>query len=186
MFSQKISIRRATPDDASLIANIGARTFEASFRADNRLEDMERYLSLSFSKAHIAAQLADPSSIFLLAYEECKAVGYVMLRASKKPISVTGTKPVELVRFYVEEEIIGKGYGSALMNSCLEEAKKNGYRTIWLGVWEKNLRAIGFYEKWGFTKVGTKSFVLGSDLQNDHIMARPVEMVAQPLRIDAT
>lgn len=178
MIIHKFSIRRARPDDASLITEIGASTFEASFGADNRLEDMEQYLSLSFSKAHIDAQLADPSSIFLLAYEDCKAVGYVMLRVSKNPISVTGTKPVELVRLYIDEEIIGKGYGSALMNFCLKEAKKNGHRTIWLGVWEKNLRAIRFYEKWGFTKVGTKEFVLGSDVQNDHIMARPVEMVA--------
>ena len=177
MISQKLSIRRATPDDASLIADIGAITFEASFGANNRLEDMEQYLSLSFSKAHIEAQLAEPSTIFLLAYEDCKAVGYVMLRVSKKPMPVIGPKPVELVRLYIEEEIIGKGYGSALMNSCLKEAKKNGRRTIWLGVWEKNLRAIRFYEKWGYTKLGTKEFVLGSDLQNDHIMARPVEMV---------
>ncbi len=177
MISQKLSIRRATPDDSSLIADIGAITFEASFGANNRLEDMEQYLSLSFSKAHIEAQLAEPSTIFLLAYEDCKAVGYVMLRVSKKPMPVIGPKPVELVRLYIEEEIIGKGYGSALMNSCLKEAKKNGRRTIWLGVWEKNLRAIRFYEKWGYTKLGTKEFVLGSDLQNDHIMARPVEMV---------
>jgi ribosomal protein S18 acetylase RimI-like enzyme len=176
MNSQTLRIHQATPDDAELIARIGARTFEASFGADNRPEDMERYLSRSFSKVYIAAQLADPSSIFLLAHKEGKAVGYLMLRESKKPISVTGTKPVELVRLYVEEESIGKGYGSALMNACLETAKKNGYGTIWLGVWEKNLRAIGFYEKWGFTKIGKKDFVLGSDLQKDHIMARPVEM----------
>jgi ribosomal protein S18 acetylase RimI-like enzyme len=176
MTRQTLSIHRATPDDAELIARIGARTFEASFGADNRPEDMERYLSQNFSKVYISDQLADPSSIFLLAHKEGKTVGYLMLRTGKKPISVTGNKPVELVRLYIEEEITGKGYGSALMNACLEEAKKNGYRTIWLGVWEKNLRAIGFYEKWGFTKVGKKEFVLGSDLQKDHIMARSVEM----------
>ena len=178
MINQKLSIRRATPDDAGLIADLGARTFEASFGADNRPEDMEQYISLNFSETHIAAQLSDPSSIFLLAYAECQAVGYVMLRAGKKPVSVTGTKPVELVRLYVEEELKGRGYGSALMNSGLEEAKKNGHHTIWLGVWEKNLQAIRFYEKCGFTIVGTKEFVLGSDLQHDHIMARPVEIVA--------
>jgi len=178
MTSQKLSIRRATPDDGSLIADMGARTFVAAFGADNRLEDMEQYLSLNFSKTHIEAQLSDLSSIFLLAYEDCKAVGYVMLRVSKKPISVTGPKPIELVRLYIEEEVIGKGYGSALLNSCLEEAEKNGHRTIWLGVWQKNLRAIRFYEKWGFTKVGTKEFILGNDLQHDYIMARPVKMVA--------
>jgi ribosomal protein S18 acetylase RimI-like enzyme len=134
MTRQTLSIHLATPDDAELIARIGARTFEASFGADNRPEDMERYLSQNFSKVYIAAQLADPSSIFLLAHKEGKAAGYLMLRTGKKPISVTGNKPVELVRLYIEEEITGKGYGSALMNACLEEAKKNGYRTIWLGV----------------------------------------------------
>lgn len=178
MSSRKLSIRRATPDDASLIADIGARTFEASFGADNRLVDMKQYLSLNFSKTHIEAQIAEPSSVFLLAYEDCKVIGYAMLRVSKKPISVIGTKPVELARIYFEAEIIEKGYGSTLMNTCLEEAQKNGHRTIWLGVWEKNLRAIRFYEKWEFTKVGTKEFVLGSDLQNDHIMERPVDVVA--------
>ena len=160
MSSRKLSIRQATSDDASLIANIGARTFESSFGADNRLEDMERYLSLNFSKAHIEAEMDDPSSVFLLACENGQAVGYAMLRVSKKPASVIGTRPVELVRIYIEANIIGTGYGTALMNTCLEEAKKNGHRTIWLGVWEKNLRAIRFYEKWGFKKIGTKEFVL--------------------------
>jgi len=177
MISQKLSICQATLDDDSLIADMGARTFEAAFGADNRPEDIKQYLSLNFSKTHIKAQLSDPSSIFLLACEDSKAVGYVMLRVSKKPMAVTGIKPVELVRLYIEEDIIGKGYGSALMNSCLEEAKKKGHQTIWLGVWQKNLRAIRFYENWGFRKVGTKEFILGSDLQHDYIMARPVEMV---------
>jgi len=176
MIIQKLNIRRATPEDASLIADIGVRTFEDSFGPDNRLEDMEQYLSMSFSKVHIEAQLSDPASVFLLAYENEKAVGYVMLRMSKTPNAVSGANPVELVRFYVEAKSIGKGYGSALMDACLEEAKKDRHRTIWLGVWEKNQQAIRFYEKWGFTKVGTKEFVLGSDLQNDHIMARPIEI----------
>ena len=176
MAIQKVILRRATHRDAGRIADIGYRTFKASFWADNRPEDMEQYLSLNFSKARIEAQLADPDSIFFLACENGKEVGYVMLRSGETPDSVPGTKPVELVRIYIEESIIGKGYGSAIMQSCLEAAQSDGHRTIWLGVWEKNLRAIRFYEKWGFEKVGTQKFVLGSDVQNDYIMARPIEM----------
>lgn len=178
MTRQKLIIHRATRRDAGLIADLGHRTFKASFGADNRPEDMEQYLSLNFSKAHIEEQLSDPASIFLLAHKNARAVGYAMLYTGDTPESIPGTKPVELVRFYIEAEIIGKGYGSALMQLCLETAQKNGHRTIWLGVWEKNLRAIRFYEKLGFRKVGTKEFILGSDLQKDHIFARPVEMEA--------
>ena len=178
MISQKLIVRRATRSDAGLIAELGHRTFKDSFGAENRPEDMEQYLSLNFSKARIEAQLSDPASIFLLACEHSNVVGYVMLRTGKKPASVPGTKPIELVRIYIEQKCIGKGYGSSLMQSCLETANKNGYRTIWLGVWEKNHRAIRFYEKCGFKKVGTKEFILGSDLQKDHILARPVELEA--------
>ena len=119
---------------AGLIAALGARTFKASFGADNRPEDMAQYLSQSFSEAHIEAQLAEHSTLFLIACEDRKAVGYAMLREGKAPVAVTGTEPVELVRIYVENDIIGAGYGAALMNACLEEVKRNGHRTIWLGV----------------------------------------------------
>jgi ribosomal protein S18 acetylase RimI-like enzyme len=58
------------------------------------------------------------------------------------------------------------------MRACLEEARKMGHATIWLGVWEKNERAIRFYDKWGFRKIGEKQFVLGRDVQTDFIMER--------------
>ena len=123
MISKKLKIRRAAINDARLIANLGARTFETAFGAENRHEDMEQYLSSNFTETYIGTQLSDPSTVFLIAYENGSAVGYVMLRAGQKPVSVDGPKPLELVRIYLEEEFIGKGYGSGLMNSCLEEAQ---------------------------------------------------------------
>jgi ribosomal protein S18 acetylase RimI-like enzyme len=43
---------------------------------------------------------------------------------------------------------------------------------VWLGVWEKNARAIRFYTAWGFEKVGEQDFRLGNDLQRDWIMQK--------------
>ena len=60
------------------------------------------------------------------------------------------------------------------MGACLAEAEHRGYQAIWLGVWERNDRAISFYEKWGFATVGTKEFVLGSDAQTDLVMERSI------------
>jgi ribosomal protein S18 acetylase RimI-like enzyme len=60
------------------------------------------------------------------------------------------------------------------MQACLDEAKQNHCDVIWLDVWERNPRAIAFYRKWGFVQVGTQTFQLGDDLQNDWIMARSV------------
>jgi ribosomal protein S18 acetylase RimI-like enzyme len=178
MNANQVSIREATDSDSGLIAAFGARTFEDSFGSFNTQEDMEEYLSSHFSKEHIRSQLADRSSTFLLAFEDDQVVGYSMLYAGSHPDSVFGSNQVELVRIYVDGHRIGKGYGSKLMEACLQTANKSGHDMIWLGVWEKNVRAIAFYEKWGFKKVGMKEFVMGSDVQHDFIMERSTNQAA--------
>jgi ribosomal protein S18 acetylase RimI-like enzyme len=60
------------------------------------------------------------------------------------------------------------------MQRCLGEAASRRRRTIWLGVWERNARAIAFYRRWGFADVGSQPFRLGTDLQTDRVMARRV------------
>jgi ribosomal protein S18 acetylase RimI-like enzyme len=58
------------------------------------------------------------------------------------------------------------------MDTCIAQARAWECDVIWLAVWEKNPRAIAFYEKKGFRKVGRQTFQLGSDIQHDHVMAR--------------
>ena len=119
-----------------------------------------------------AAELADPAITYLLAYAAVKPIGYAKLKTGKVPKSVQGSKPIELVRLYVEKGVIGKGYGAALITACIEAARKSGYETLWLGVWERNERAQNFYRKCGFRQVGFKEFIVGTDVQNDLIMER--------------
>ena len=74
--------------------------------------------------------------------------------------------------FYVVADWHGRGVAKELMTAALEEMKVRGTDVVWLGVWEKNPRAIAFYQKLGFTEIGEHSFLLGNDLQRDVIMAR--------------
>lgn len=99
---------------------------------------------------------------------------YAKLRTGTTDPSVTGSGPVELQRLYVDRSAIGYGVGAALMRASLDAARLAGHRTIWLGVWELNARAISFYERWQFQTVGDHKFRLGSDHQTDLIMVRPV------------
>ena len=170
----KMVIRYATEEDATLLANLGARTFRDSFGHLNHPEDIERYIASNFSPSQIKMELRDPASTFIIQFEGENAIGYVKLSSQKNSTHVTGSAPIELVRIYVIKDAIGKGYGSALMRACIEEAKKTGHETIWLGVWEKNDRAIQFYQRWGFSVVGRQKFLLGNDIQNDLVMERPV------------
>ncbi|HXL80747.1 MAG TPA: GNAT family N-acetyltransferase [Pyrinomonadaceae bacterium] len=169
-----IVVRRGKANDASLLAELGARTFSETFAPDNTAEDMTAYLAASFNPTQQAAELADPDCLFLIAETNSFVVGYAMLRFGNVLDSVTGDTPIELVRLYVSQESLGSGVGAALMKACINEAKQRGYETLWLGVWEHNHRARTFYRKWNFYEVGTHIFQLGDDPQTDILMQRAV------------
>ena len=61
---------------------------------------------------------------------------------------------------------------ATLMQACLDLAHLKGARTMWLGVWERNERAIAFYLKWGFREVGDHRFLVGRDDMRDLILER--------------
>jgi ribosomal protein S18 acetylase RimI-like enzyme len=167
-------VRPATADDVSLLTDLGARTFAETFAADNTPEDMAAYLASAFSLEQQTAELAEPDSVFLIAEVNGVAAGYAKLRAGKPAEDIEATKPIELVRLYVEKEWFGRGVGQVLMRACLDEAQRAGFKTIWLGVWERNLRAQAFYRKWDFRPVGNHVFQLGADAQNDILMKREI------------
>ncbi len=165
-----MNIRYANENDSKLLATLGYKTFNETFAEHNRPQDMASYLSNAFSIDKQISELKDPSTIFLIAEIEGNAVGYAKLKANNKCDAITGRKPIEMERIYSLKEYIGKGIGAQLMQTSIKEAKNRGFDCLWLGVWERNERAILFYEKWGFNKVGSHIFILGKDSQNDFIM----------------
>jgi GNAT superfamily N-acetyltransferase len=168
-------VRHATTDDAGLLAELGARTFFEAFAADNTPEDMAAYLAAAFGRDQQAAELTDSDSVFLIAEVDGVAAGYAKLHAGATPDEVTHDDPIELARLYVSHEWLGRGLAATLMQACIDEAKKKGHRTLWLGVWEHNARARAFYSKWSFREVGEHIFQLGADSQTDILMERQVE-----------
>ena len=90
------------------------------------------------------------------------------------PSCVTARAPGEIQRLYVVKEWHGRGVAQALMDACIGEMKVRGTDIVWLGVWERNPRAIAFYRKFGFTETGDHVFPLGRDPQRDIVMVRPL------------
>jgi GNAT superfamily N-acetyltransferase len=173
MTETTIDIRIAASGDAALLAELGARTFRAAFGWGNTEEDMAAYLAGAFAPDIQAAEIADPSGVFLIAEFAATPAGYARLRRGPAPAAVNAADPVEIVRFYADVPWIGRGVGSAMMEASLRLAAEWGCDTVWLDVWEENPMALAFYEAWGFTVVGRQSFVLGEDVQDDLIMVRP-------------
>lgn len=165
------TVRRAVPADAELLADLAARTFRDTFAADNRPEDMAAHLARSYGPAQQLAEITSTDVVTLLAV--CgEPVAFAQLRRGTPPTCVTSPRPVELWRFYVDRAWHGRGIAGRLMRAAFEEAAAAEATAVWLGVWERNQRAITFYRKSGFVDVGAHEFHLGADVQTDRIMVR--------------
>lgn len=88
--------------------------------------------------------------------------------------ALTLTPSAELSKCYVHPEHHGLGAAAELMEATLDRAAGTGAAGVWLGVNSQNAKAIRFYEKNGFRKVGTKSFRLGEAVEHDFVMERAV------------
>jgi ribosomal protein S18 acetylase RimI-like enzyme len=176
-------LRIANPQDAAALAQIAEATFRATFGATNSSAHMDAHCRESYSAALQAAELADPNMATWVAEHAGDLVAYAQLRWGTAPACVRAQRPGEIYRFYVADAWHGKGIAQQLMQACIAAISQRGCDGAWLGVWERNPRAISFYQKFGFREVGEHSFDLGGDLQRDLVMARSIDqdMVEQPV-----
>ena len=173
-----MTVRDVSPADLPPLRDLAERAFRSAFAAQNDPADLDAYVRDAFDPARLGGEVADPATQYMVAESDGTLVGYATLRDSEVEDCVTGPRPLEIQRIYAAPEAIGQGVGTALMRACLDRARRQGFETVWLGVWEENARAIAFYERWGFRVVGSHVFRLGSDDQTDLILERPVGSAA--------
>ncbi len=164
-------IRQATDEDAAALAELAERTFRDTFAPMNTAEDMDRYCRTHFGKEIQAAEIRDAGRTTLVCEVDGRLIGFGQLRWGAAPSCVAASRPAEIQRLYVDSAWHGHGIAQGLMASLLRFAAEGGADAAWLGVWEKNPRAIAFYAKAGFSVAGEHVFVLGSDPQRDLVLA---------------
>jgi diamine N-acetyltransferase len=169
---EPVFIRLASKTDAILVATLSRETFYDAFAKDNTKENMELFMTESFTQEALEKEVEDGDGIFLLAYIKDRPAGYARLREENRENIMADVKAIEIARIYATQDSIGKGVGAALMQQCIQIAKEQKKEWIWLGVWSENQRAIAFYEKNGFYKFGEHTFMLGTDAQTDWLMKK--------------
>lgn len=171
-----IVIRRATPADAEALAAFAAACFHASYAAQNTPDNMAAYLAHAFTVPKTRAELAEPGVSVLVAERAGTFAAYaIVARHDRAPECVTGPAPVELRRFYVAHADHGTGLAARLMTATLDAARAAGGGTLWCTVWMRNPRALRFYGKHRFVAVGTATFQLGADAQDDWVLVRALD-----------
>ncbi len=124
-------IRKAVVSDLETIVSLEEVTFGQS-------------LGYSFLKQELLEN--DFSRIYVLE-EDQMIIGYISYR-------VVDDK-AELLNFLIRTDYQTQGHGKNLFDFVLNELKAEDVKTLILEVRVSNLRAINFYEKYGFIEVLT-------------------------------
>ena len=167
-------LRPAKLADALALSRLAEQTFRETFGAANTDQDMALHCRTSYGEAIQAREIAAADMLTFLSEEDGRLVGFAQLRWNGAPECVVAKAAGEIQRLYVAQDWHGKGVAQELMHACLEELRARGADVAWLGVWERNPRAIAFYRKSGFVEVGDHVFEVGTDPQRDIVMARPL------------
>ena len=175
---QYLRIKVACTNDTATLSWLGKTTFTETYGAHNDQDNFQKYLKDSFSEESTRQQLEDTSSFFLLAHlDQDKTIGYAKLKENNKPFHDKTINAVELERIYVLKDYQGEGVGQNLLDKCLAFAQLRKYPVMWLGVWEKNLNAVKFYQRQGFVVFGSHKFKLGDEEQSDLLMKKDLQIL---------
>ena len=156
------------------LIDIAMETFIDAFGSLNDPDYFQAYLSHAFSSKQLRAELSNPNSFFYLIYQGASLVAYLKLNFGEAQSEFKKDGGMELERIYVSTPYHGKGMGGQLLRFVVQLAKQKNARYVWLGVWEKNTRAIAFYLRHGFKKIGSHPYYIGKDKQTDWLMQKEI------------
>lgn len=165
---------QAQEKDLTDLQKISSETFIETFSAENSDENMRQYIESRFSTNQLLSEIKNPSSSFYLVYDNAAIVAYLKLNIGIAQTEKLLENSMEIERIYVRQAAQRKKIGQFLLQKSIDLAQQQELKAVWLGVWEHNKKAIGFYRKNGFEVFDHHVFVLGNDNQTDLLMKKTV------------
>lgn len=166
------TMRVCTERDLDVLRDLSITTYRQTFAAVNTEENMNAYLEDAFAADKLLQELRDENSEFVLLEEGGKPAGYLKINEAPSQTEINDKASLEIQRIYIDARAQGKGLGTRLMQYAIDTARERGKRYVWLGVWEHNDKAIRFYTRNGFYRIGEHAFIMGDDRQTDHLMRK--------------
>ena len=165
-----ITIRKATISDLETIQGISKQTFIETFAVVNTPENMDNYILENFNIQQIASEINNQESSFYLAILDHKTIAYLKINFGNAQTEIRSAQAMEIHRIYVLKNFHGNKVGQLLLSKAIKIGQQAGVDTIWLGVWEKNHKAIQFYNNNDFVEFDKHNFIMGNDIQTDLLM----------------
>lgn len=170
MPAENVIFEKLSSGDLQELKELSRKTFTDAFGADNNPEDLKLYLNTAFGEENLRRELLNPLSEFYFAKLHGETVGYFKINLGNAQTDFREEDGMELERIYVTKDFQNKKIGQKMLDTVIEMAIQRKMRYLWLGVWEKNSRAIEFYKRNSFELEGSHPYMVGNDRQTDKIM----------------
>lgn len=176
-----ISIRKATTADIDTLREVGCQTYREHFSTLWSPAGMHGFLEQDFSPSALRQSLELPGRhTWLIACDDQgKAVGFAKVNGAV-PAPLTGEVGAELQKIYLLKSAAGLGYGKQLLQCVRDEVAQRGEQLLWLDVLKTNVSAQGFYEAFGFRRIGEIPF--STDLTDIGMVVMGLELKPQVQR----
>jgi GNAT superfamily N-acetyltransferase len=168
-----LSLQVPEPEHLPSLARLCRQTFAEAYRVTLPKEELEQYLRDTFSERRLAAEIRDPAMLYRILVDDGNMVrAYIKFQQSEAPEWINMANAIELQRFYVDLEVMGRGIGGRLLEQGEQLVRQQGHDGIWLKVWDGNQQAQRIYARRGYQVRGEVMYPVGQVERRVLVMAR--------------
>ncbi len=150
-------IRSAVVSDAPDIAKVHVLAWQSAYRGIMPDEFLDS-LSVEQKTANWQRILSIDQGRYDVLVQDDSLAGFMVSGPARDP-DLQSQSPVELVALYIAPEHWRKGFGAAFVERLIEASKNDGATQLVLWTATGNIRAIKFYERFGFVADSTERIV---------------------------
>ncbi|SDQ08876.1 GNAT family N-acetyltransferase [Streptococcus equinus] len=171
----EIRVEKVTLDKLDVLQKLSIDTFRETFGFDNTEEELQQFFDDNYTLEQLEKDVTDAESDVRFVLVDGHEVGFMKVNWGAAQTEHELENAFEIQRIYILSECQGLGLGKKLFELALDMAKKGGFDWAWLGVWEDNVKAQGFYRKYGFEKFSEHSFEVGDKVDTDWLMRKALK-----------
>jgi len=162
---------KAKDIDASRISVLLKTVYIQAYATEGITNEFTNFIDQQFSSSIIREKIVNYPDQFLIAYYKGNPIGVAEILENKKcPIRKIPVS--ELGKLYVLQRFYGQGIGYGLLKKAEHNLTIKRIETLNLEVYVENKRAIAFYERQGYQKIGKVDFPIENNVYKNWVMTK--------------
>ena len=167
------AIRTGEVEDADRLAVLATQVWLHTYATEGISDEISKYVLSELTPAKFVESMHAPSRRVFVAAQGENLVGLAVVKCEEPCPAEGNPSTAELQTLYVQEHFIGTGIGASLLEAAESWARERASCALWLTVNARNSRAISFYLRHAYAKIGTAYFVLGTGRYENHVLVGP-------------